>query len=242
MAAPLILSLALQAIEPLPLTVQPLAMTITGQFAYGAPNWAGVELPAFLRLDRLRNNIGIIDPKTGFPTSQYQAQTQRDKESIEQSINALSQSVLAIQSALAQAAEANRKAEQAADSVAVVQAETRLQGSYTSPQNAVTADSAGNITIASHTRVYTDGTSVAITGGALSGFAIGNAVGVYYDDPTFANPAPTFLADTGGGEAVQTNTRHVVGFVVIPGAGDPPASGDGPTPPGRPPSYENPIP
>lgn len=241
-AAPLQLTISGVSSNPLPLRAEPLALTATGQFGYGAPNWQGVDLPGFLRLDRVRNNIGIVDPKTGFPTSQYQAQTQRDKEEIERSISALVQSVNAIQSAFAAASEAQRIAGLATQSVEAVRNETRLMGSYTSPQNAVTASSAGVVTIATHRRVYTDGTTVSITGGTLSGFGIGQTVGVYYDDPSFSLTSPVFRADTGGGEAVQTNGRHVVGFVTIPGVGDPPTTGEGPTPPGRPPTFGDPIP
>lgn len=241
-ASPLQLAVTFNQINPLPLRAEPLALSLSGQFGYGAPNWSGVDLPGFIRLDRIRNNIGIVDPNTGFPTSQYQQQTQRDKETIEQSINALTQTVTAIQAAFQAAAEAQRVAGLATDSVELVRKEQKLTNSYTSPQNSVSADSSGTVTIANHARVYTDGTTVSITGGTLGGFGIGQAVGVYYDDATFALTNPVFQADTGGGEAVQTNARHVVGFVVIPGVGAPPSGGEGPTPPGRPPTFGEPIP
>lgn len=242
MVAPLQLSVTFQNVNAIPVRVDPMGLSVTGQFVYGAPNWAGVDLPGFILLDRVRNNIGIVDPKTGLATSQFQQQTQRDKEEIERSINGLRASVDAIQSAFAAAAEAQRIAGLATEAATSVQNEVKLTASYTSPQNALSADSGGTVTIASHTRVYGDGSTVSITGGTLSGFAIGQVVGVYYNDPTYSLTAPTFLADTGGGEAVQTNGRHVIGFVTVPGAGQPPSGGTGPTPPGRPGDGVNPIP
>lgn len=239
---PLQLTVAMGVVNPLPLRTEPLALNVTGQFGYGAVNWTGLALDNFIRLDRIRSNIGIVDPNTGFPTAQYQAQTQRDKEEIERSINSLNEVVTALQAAFDAASDAKRVAMEATDTVEAVRNENRLLNSYTSPQNAVTASSSGVVTIASHRRVYTDGSTVSITGGTLSGFGIGQAVGVYYDDPTFSLTAPEFLADTGGGQAVQTNGRHVVGFVTIPGVGDPPTTGEGPTPPGRPPTFGEPLP
>jgi hypothetical protein len=83
------------------------------------------------------------------------------------------------------------------------------------------------VTIADHTRVYTDRT-VAITGAALttyhdgSAIAAGDTVYVYYDDPDRTGGAVTFMATATSGNAVSSAAnpaRHYVGTVVVPATG-----------------------
>lgn len=83
------------------------------------------------------------------------------------------------------------------------------------------------ITIAAHSRVYTDQT-VAITGGTLttyhdgSAIASGDTVYVYYDDPDRLGGAVAFQATATAGNAVASAdnpARHYVGVITIPAAG-----------------------
>lgn len=94
------------------------------------------------------------------------------------------------------------------------------------------AGASATITISAHTRVYGDGTSLAITGASITGLAYSTVYYVYYDDPTRADTTPSFLTTTSDTTAAQTGDRHLVGRVTTPAAAAPPNSGDGVQPPG----------
>lgn len=100
------------------------------------------------------------------------------------------------------------------------------------------ADSAGNVTVKNHTRVYGNTTlnpNVAITGTVLAtGAASPTIIHVFYDDATRADTTPTFQFSTT--QPVQGGDRHVIGAVEIPAAG----TSDGGYV--RPPGYTGPAP
>ena len=145
-------------------------------------------------------------------------------------------SIPAIQEALENLETATQAAQNAADAAQTaadtannatdaITAETNLvnsfivAGSFTPPL--ISGDSSGNVTIASHTREYGDGTTTAITGATIATAAANpDIVRVYYDDTTRTNTAPTFLHTIDPAPPpVQSGDRHSVGAVLIPSAG-----------------------
>jgi hypothetical protein len=93
----------------------------------------------------------------------------------------------------------------------------------------ITATDAGanvTVTVSAHTRVYGDGTSVPVNGGSVTGLAYSTVYYIYYDDPTRAGGAVTYLATTSETTAAQTGDRHLVGVVTTPAAAAPPVNGD----------------
>lgn len=128
--------------------------------------------------------------------------------------------VAAQASATAAAADA-ASAQTTANTVTV---STSLNGSYVLPTQVLTATDAGasaTITIAGHTRVYADGTQVAVTGGALTGLAHSSSFAIYYDQASRAGGAVTYASTadpaTASPSAANPN-RHYVGAVVTPAA------------------------
>ena len=104
-----------------------------------------------------------------------------------------------------------------------------------------------SITIAGHTRVYTDG-SVTITGATLTTYADGSSIAnndvahIYYDDPARAGGSVTLKATKTAADSVTSGAhpfRHFVGTVTVPASGGGTTSGGGQTPPGY---GGNPIP
>lgn len=165
---------------------------------------------------------------------------------IEYTLNQLL-AIPAIEEALAELDAATAAAQEAADNAneaaGNVTSETSLTSSY--PANftgaLITADNAGNVTIANHDRVYGDSTlnpTVAVTGDVIStGASTGETVRIYYNDPTRSGGAVTYLFTIDPADPpVQTGNTHSVGAVVIP-AGAPEPGG-----PVRPPGWANPIP
>lgn len=111
--------------------------------------------------------------------------------------------------------------------------QTLIAGSYTSPTGLLTAHDAGSsitISVANHTRVYTD-ESVSISGVASTpGLAYSTTYYAYYDDPTRAGGAVTVNFSTTASDAANTSTnpgRHALGYVTTPAAGGADVSGGG---------------
>lgn len=111
-----------------------------------------------------------------------------------------------------------------------------LLGSYPANYTAplLSADAAGNVTVANHDRVYYDSTlnpTVSVTGGVIAtGAGAGTIVRVYYDDASRAGGAVTFATTASAETAAQRGDRHSVGAVTIPGVGT--ANGNPLQPPG----------
>lgn len=148
---------------------------------------------------------------------------------IEKTLNAIldipliEQAVAAAQAAAAAAQDAANTAQSAVDGQS---SEMSLVNSYTNGfvGSLISASSSGDITIASHTRVYGNPTlnpNRSVTGATFSTTAVsGDIVRVYYDDPSRSGGAVTYqyTVDPADGP-VQTGNRHSVGAVVIPAAG-----------------------
>lgn len=100
---------------------------------------------------------------------------------------------------------------------------------------ATTAGGVATITISAHTRIYGNGTSVAVAGGTAGALAASTAYWVYYDDPTLAGGTVTYAA-TGTYSVAYANgampTRLVVGAITTPAA-----SGSSSGHPAPPPGY-----
>lgn len=107
-----------------------------------------------------------------------------------------------------------------------------VEGSYTNPISVGSANSSGAITIAAHTRVYTgsQGGSVSVNAGSVSGQANGSYVTVFYRDASRAGGAVTYEATTSA--IAQGGNIHIVWQGTIPAAGEPATTGTSPTAPG----------
>jgi hypothetical protein len=211
--------------EPIRFTYTPGALTLSGASIGAGPGLGATDGEKLARLMRQQSYFD----EGGRPTSQMQIHWQRTMERIEQRFTD-------IESVLAQVQAAQTMAAAAQQSVLVVEAKVDLANSYTDPvAGLLTGSSAGVVTIASHSRVYGDGTTVAVTGGSVSGFTSGQFVRVYYVDAARAGGAVTYLGTTS--EVIQQGDTHVVGGVTIPVMGEADATGAGTVPPGYVPDY-----
>ncbi|WP_230630709.1 phage tail protein [Sphingomonas sp. Leaf37] len=94
----------------------------------------------------------------------------------------------------------------------------------------IAASADGSITIANHTRRYTDG-DIAVAGATIaSGLPAETSVSIAYDDVDRAGGAVTFVAYEDDAEAFASAAhpaRHYVGFVTIPATGTSTGGGGG---------------
>lgn len=193
-----------------------------------------LNLPMPRRQDRIVKDDGTI-------TDTYYRDQLAFKRKIEEAINGIAATVAAlsavdaalveVDAALIEVSDATVAAQTAADDTT---AQNNLTNSYpsTNPLSASDAGANATITIAGHDRIYGDGTSVAITGGSLTGLAYSTEYFVYYDDATRAGGAVTFASTTSATTAAQTGDRHLVGSVTTPAAAAPPTTGEAVQPPG----------
>lgn len=92
---------------------------------------------------------------------------------------------------------------------------------------AADAGPSATITVSAHTRVYGDGSTLAISGPTdITGLAYATDYYVYYDDPTRGDTTPAYQTTTSETTAAQTGDRHLVGVVTTPAALAPPTDGD----------------
>lgn len=141
---------------------------------------------------------------------------------------ALADLAIATQAARDAADAANAAAGDAAAVAASNAREQALVNSYINPSSVLTA-SPTTITIASHTRMYADGTSVAVNGASAVATGPGDVDYVSYSDPNREGGAVTYIISTT--PPVQTGNTHVVGAVEIPATGTA-QGGEGPRRPG----------
>lgn len=209
--------------------------------------WAWLMAIQPIRLDRLLKFENITNPD-GSPSQDYQTKWQRVMENIEASVNAVIDAQNAADAATAAAATANAAAgaaNTAATTAAGAAATANTAATAASSASAlatsgtsgltITATDIGasvTITISAHTRVYGDGTSVAVTGGTVTGLAYSTVYYIYYDQPSRAGGAVTYLSTTTQATAAQTADRHSLGAVTTPAAAAPPATGRPNLPPG----------
>jgi len=193
------------------------------------PSGGGSVVVTAPKLDRLQRLIRYFNAD-GTPTEKMALDWQNTMEAIEAALAGLTNQVGNIEAILAQIQAANDLASAANQTANAASANISITNSYTDPVSVLTANSDGLITIAAHTRIYGDGTSVAVNGGTVGGFGQGQYVSVYYDDAARAGGAVVYQGSTS--PIAQSGSTHSVGQISIPYAGQPPASGGGVSPPG----------
>lgn len=164
--------------------------------------------------------------------------------SIEKALNAILE-IPAIQAALeaaVAAAQASADTAVAAADTAVAAADagaieasivTSYVANFVAP--VISVDSSGNVTVATHDRIYGNATinpPVTVTGGAFATVGVaGDVIRIYYDQASRAGGLVTYQYTIDPAlPPVQSGDRHSVGVVVVPGAGT--SDGKGMTPPG----------
>lgn len=194
-----------------------------------------------MKLDRLQRAVPVVDTK-GVPSIQFQALWQRTVESIEASLASLQDQLDLIQAAQDAADAANTAA--AAAQTAADNADTAAAAAQTAADDAITvaaitasgvtgaiitATDAGTdatVSISAHTRVYGDGTNVSVSAGTILAQPYSTLLYIYYDQPSRAGGAVTYVATTSQTTAAQTGDRHLVGQVLTPAALGAPIDGD----------------
>lgn len=194
------------------------------------------------RLPRLPRNVQLIDPKTGFPTQSFQQWWQSVVVKVETQEGTQDDLLAAVIAAQTAADDAQTAADTA--QAAAVIADTAADAAQTSADGAnsvasltssgvtgctITATDAGanvTVTISAHTRVYGDGTSVAVNGGSVTALPYSTDEFIYYDQASRLGGAVTYAATTSDTTAAQTGDRHLVGMVSTPAAAAPPEIGD----------------
>lgn len=179
---------------------------------------------------RLRQGVPIATP-TGDPSSDFILKWQMTMNILE-TVPAIQQAVADAQAAAAAANEAaataNAAAATANASADAVTSESSLvssfivAGSYAG--DLISADSLGNVTIATHDRQYGNmalNPTVSVTGGVITTTGVPtDVVRVYYNDPTRAGGAVAYLYTIDPAAVpVQGMDIHSVGAVTIPVAG-----------------------
>jgi hypothetical protein len=186
-----------------------------------------------LRLPRLPAIQHIVD-KNGAPTVIFQQFWQQAMALIETSINGIQAALDAAAAANTAAVAANaaattaNTAATAASSVATTAAADNAIANSGVTGLTLTATDAGTsatITVSANTRVYADGSSVAVSGGSITGLAYSTTFYVYYHDAGHVGGAVTYLASTSAANAIQTGDVHSVGAVITPAAAAPPSTG-----------------
>lgn len=123
--------------------------------------------------------------------------------------------------AIADIAAAQAAADAAQDTADTVQNNTNISLGFTEPFDTLTGSDVGataTISIAAHDRRYGDGTSVSVNSGSIMGLNFATPYWIYYDDPTRAGGAVTYVAATNAEDATpQAATgRHFVGAIKTP--------------------------
>ena len=149
--------------------------------------------------------------------------------------NAVIAANAAAAAATAAAATANATATTATAAAAAANAatvanarEAALVNSYIIP-NSVLTSTPTTISVAAHTRYYTDGTSVSVSAGSVVATSPTNVDYVSYVDTARTGGAVTYLVTLT--QPTQSGNTHVVGAVTIPAAGSS-SGGVGPRKPG----------
>lgn len=184
---------------------------------------------AFAKLPRLPLSVALVEAgRTASTTFQRWWQTVCERLEAQETKQDATLEQISAALGLIDAAQASANA--AAASAATAQAAVDDLGSNSAlilghvvPTSILTATDAGasaTITIAGHTRVYGDNTSVAVTGGSITGLAYSSSYAVYYDDLTRAGGAVTYHATTTQTDAAADISigRHFVGLVQTPAA------------------------
>ena len=191
---------------------------------------AAATVPRIERLRRFEDRAGGQVQTT----AREQIVQQRNAEGIEDAFAQVNANIAALQQTLNLALSALAKATALDEKISV-------EGSYTSPTSVGSANSTGTVSIAAHTRFYTgtEGRSVSVDAGSVTGQTGGSYVTVFYRDAARAGGAVTYEATTSA--IAQTGNIHIVWQGTIPNAGEPDTSGTSPSAPGySPPPVGNP--
>lgn len=172
-----------------------------------------------VRIPPFQQSRPVVD-KNGLPTNEFLRSLNGAFKVLVDAQNATAAALAAAGIATAAAAAANAAA-------AASKAESSLVNSFVTNfvgASPLSADSLGNVTILAHDRQYGDTTlnpTRAVNSGMLATGEVSPAVvRVYYDDPTRAGGAVTYLFTVDPADPpVQGGNRHVVGAVEIPAAG-----------------------
>jgi hypothetical protein len=180
-------------------------------------------------IETLFANEAIVDAQ-GRPTRRFQQMWENTISQIKAiltsqglSIDELQRIYSGINTAQATAAGAAQQAQQ-------TQASINIADSYPNPPGVLTASNDGTVIIAAHSRIYADGTSVAVNSGAVTGLANGASVTIYYIDSAREGGAVTYQGTTS--PIAQADNTHVVGVASIPLAGEVAVPGYGVPAPG----------
>lgn len=214
----------------------PLRLSLTSGSAIVGPNLASglVEGIAAI-LDTLFAGEAIVDTQ-GRPTRRFQQIWQNTIGAFKDLLTSQGLSITELQRIYSGINTAQSTAASAVQTANATQASISLANSYVSPVGVLTASSDGTVTIAAHTRVYGDGTSVNVNGGTVT--ATGSFATVFYIDGAREGGAVVYQVTSSA--VAQEGSVHVVGQVAIPLAGEPDVAGSGPTAPGYlPPSDPN---
>lgn len=191
-------------------------------------------------LATLNAAVAIVDGK-GRPTLAFQKQYQTNINELRGQVQQIADILgltFKLDAAVTTAQTAANAAQTAADTAQSAAKKANAVASLTNSGVTgltLTATDAGTdatITVSAHTRVYGDGTTLAVGGASLPGLAYSTGYYVYYDDPTRADTTPSFQTTTSEATAAQTGDRHLVGYVLTPAAAAPPNNGERVRPPG----------
>ena len=185
----------------------------------------------------------IVDPTTGAPTADHLRQLNDNLRNIRVAIDQLATQADDIEASLLQAGIALTTAQEARDKANTVEAnldakkaDDALLNSYTSPVNILSATDAGDgtatVTVAEHSRIYGDGTSVAVAAGSITGLPLNAFFYVVYSDVERTGGSVAFSALTDPSQAGQSQGQHLCGDIATPAAGGADSGGGGMTPRG----------
>lgn len=192
------------------------------------------------RIPRFDRSIPVVESNRT-PTLPFHIWWDKAAKAIEDAINGIQDALIAAGIALNAAEDAQAAADtaQAAADAAQAAAEgagtvSKLSGSGTDGLTVTATDAGTDVTIniSAHTRLYSDGTSVSVDAGSLTGRNYATTYYLYYDDPTYAGGAVTYQSTVTQSTAAQVNGRHLVGEVTTPAAGQPDEGGQVPGVPG----------
>jgi hypothetical protein len=201
------------------------------------------------RLPRLPRNVALVDVKTGFPTIEFQRWWQSVVSKIEVQettqdglldeiaeilgLTSDLEAAIDVVEDLADDAQASADAAQAAADGANSVASLTNSGTTGLTLDGEDAGADARIVVSAHTRVYGDGSTLAIAGPVnITGLAYSTEYYVYYDDATRADTTPTYQTTTSEATAAQVGDRHLVGRVMTPAALAAPTNGETVRPPG----------
>lgn len=193
-----------------------------------------------IKLPLFQDNAELVTEKNT-PTFLFHRWWQEVVERVETSFNRLESIVLDIQAVQQAAANAQQAANDAQQAATDAQQAANSAGSTSKLSNsgvdglALSATDTGTdvtISVSNHTRVYSDSTQVAVSGGNLPGYTYETVYYIFYNDPEFLGGNVSYQVTTVKTEAAQTGTRHLVGQIFTPAAGGTDSTGDSPSLPG----------